>query len=783
MRKNDISFTDLSTPGAGNITAWTWNFGNGRPDSVINNNFPFNYRYDTAKNYIVKLSLLTNKGCRNATPFTKAITVNPLPKPGFISPEVCLTDASAQFVDTSSIASGTITNWAWNFGDPGSGVNNNFIGLNAQHRYNSIGLYTATLTVTSNSGCIDSLHQSFTVNGDIPRANFFPQASPNFCANDSVAIKDSSTVNFGNVTRVEIYWDIVNAPGVKDVDDLPAFGKVYKHKYVNFQNPLSQDFFVRYKSYSGASCVDSITKRITVHAAPKVQFNNVVPVCLDAVSYQLTEASEVGGVPGTGVFTGTGISNTGLFQPSVSGVGAFSILFTYTSTFGCVDTISNNISVLAPAIANFGFSKPACEKNSITFTDSSSIPATSGTIIRWSWNFGDATPVVNNNSAAAVSHTFAAYNSYTVTLTITTSNGCKVSKQKTVAVNPLPVTGFKFPASVCLPNASVAFTDTSSIADGTENSFTYAWRFGDTGAGNNTSVSKNPTHIYSGTGPYNVTLTCTSGAGCKDSTTIAVNTIHPQPTAKFTSDSVSICETQAVKFSDNSDGADGTVNKWLWNFDNANSSSLQFPPSQTYNTAKLYSIELQVENTFGCRDTATKSFTVFANPVINAGRDTVLLEGGEITLNATASGNGLQYLWTADRPGNFLNSNRVLRPVLKGITDDITYELLVVATGGCFRTDVVFIELLKAPVVPNTFTPNGDNINDRWIIQYLESYPGAMIKVFNRDGQAVYESRGYNPIGWDGKYKGKALPFGTYYYIIEPGSGRKAITGYVTLVY
>lgn len=781
--KNNITITDVSSPGAGNITNWTWNFGNGRPDSVITVGGPFTYRYDTTGSYTISLGLVTNKGCATVTLFTKTIQVNPLPKPGFISPEVCLTDASAQFVDTSSIAApATINNWSWNFGDPASGANNIFNGFNGQHRYNSTGFYTATLTTTSNNGCIDSVKQTFTVNGDVPRANFTTLAAANLCANDTVFIQDGSTVNFGNVTKVEIYWDNTGAPAVKEVDDLPVPGKIYSHLYPDFQNPLTKDFNIRYLAYSGGTCVNEMTRVVTVHAAPKVQFNTVSPVCLDAISYQLTEASETGGVPGTGVFTGPGVSSSGLFTPSVTGVGTFRILYTYTSTFGCVDTISNTVTVLAPAVANFGFSKPACEKNLITFTDSSSIPSSSGTIANWSWDFGDGTPVVNSSTSAPITHTYQAFNSnYNVTLTITTSNGCKVSRQKTVAVNPLPQPRFTFPTSACLPNAAVTFTDASTIADGTENSFTYSWRFDDPASGgSNTSVSKNPTHTYTADGIYRVTMICTSGAGCKDSITIPMDIIHPQPTADFTSDSTSICETQSVKFGDNSTGADGTVNKWTWDFDNGSASELQFPPSQTYNTAKVYNIQLQVENTLGCKDTATKQFTVFANPVMTAGRDTVLLEGGEITLNAAASGNGLQFLWT---PNLYLSNNKVLRPVLKGMPEDMTYTLLVVAQGGCWREDDVFVKLLKAPVIPNTFTPNDDGINDTWRILYLESYPECRIRVFNRDGQAIYESLGYKVPGWDGKYNGKKLPFGTYYYVIEPGSGRKPITGYVTLVY
>ena len=82
---------------------------------------------------------------------------------------------------------------------------------------------------------------------------------------------------------------------------------------------------------------------------------------------------------------------------------------------------------------------------------------------------------------------------------------------------------------------------------------------------------------------------------------------------------------------------------------------------------------------------------------------------------------------------------------------------------------------------PNTFTPNGDGINEVWIIEYLDTYPDNRVQVFTRTGQLVFESKGYKT-PWDGKFNGKPLPFDTYYYIVEPESGRKPITGYVTIV-
>jgi gliding motility-associated-like protein len=96
-------------------------------------------------------------------------------------------------------------------------------------------------------------------------------------------------------------------------------------------------------------------------------------------------------------------------------------------------------------------------------------------------------------------------------------------------------------------------------------------------------------------------------------------------------------------------------------------------------------------------------------------------------------------------------------------------------------SDTVFVKVLKSPLVPNAFSPNGDGINDTWRIQYLESYPGASIEVFNRYGQKVFISTGYD-VEWDGYFNGSLLPIGTYYYIINPKNGRKTITGSVSII-
>ncbi len=241
-------------------------------------------------------------------------------------------------------------------------------------------------------------------------------------------------------------------------------------------------------------------------------------ICYDAAPYQIPPAiaREIGGVPGNGVFTGPGVSLTGLFSPAVAGPGTHRILYTFTSTAGgCIDTASNTITVWDTASAKIDVQPLACELNAISFTSTNStIPAGNGSITGWTWNFGDpASGIANTSIAQNPSHLFTGWGNYIVTLFVTTSNGCKSTvRTRTVFVNPQPKPNFSTPASSCLPNASVSFSNLSTIADGTQASFVYLWNFGDPGSGpNNTSTLQNPSHVYTSTGPFNVNLQITSG--------------------------------------------------------------------------------------------------------------------------------------------------------------------------------------------------------------------------------------------------------------------------------
>jgi len=287
-----INFTDISVPNSGIVNSWTWDFGDLTNSSAQNPS----HTYATAGAYNVTLSVTTDKGCTSNPIVTKTVTVSINPKAGFMVPEVCINDVSAVFTDTSSISSGSINGWQWIFGDPASGVNNTSTTQHGTHLYTTTGSYTVTHIAFSSTGCSDTVQHTIFINGANPVSDFTISNANLLCANDSVAISNISTVNPGTITKVEIYWDNVGAPGVFDIDNVPTFGKVYKHLYPNFQTPLTRTFTIRFRAFSGTLCVNDKLQTITVKAAPIVQFSNIRYASLDATPVQITQASQIGHV-------------------------------------------------------------------------------------------------------------------------------------------------------------------------------------------------------------------------------------------------------------------------------------------------------------------------------------------------------------------------------------------------------------------------------------------------------------------------------------------------------
>jgi gliding motility-associated-like protein len=194
-----------------------------------------------------------------------------------------------------------------------------------------------------------------------------------------------------------------------------------------------------------------------------------------------------------------------------------------------------------------------------------------------------------------------------------------------------------------------------------------------------------------------------------------------------------------------------------------------------YNTAGTYSITLSG----GVADNYTFSFVsgqltvlplpsgVIAQVPVGPGIVNTPNVNSGMQLDAPAAA-GYSYTWsTGESTASIL------------VRSSGTYSVLVTSADGCstrFSTAVKQLTL----IIPNIFSPNGDGIHDRWVIENLENYPGNVVQVYNRYGQMVYKVSNF--ISWDGKVNGADMPVGTYYYIIDPKNGQKPVTGYIDII-
>ena len=113
-----------------------------------------------------------------------------------------------------------------------------------------------------------------------------------------------------------------------------------------------------------------------------------------------------------------------------------------------------------------------------------------------------------------------------------------------------------------------------------------------------------------------------------------------------------------------------------------------------------------------------------------------------------------------------------------------TYTLTAQSTESCTSTTTVTINVRDDYKfdATNILTPNGDGINDRWVIKNIDMYPLNTVKIFNRAGRLVYTKTGYNN-EWDGTTNGTVLPEDTYYYIVDLGVAGKTNKGFITLLH
>jgi gliding motility-associated-like protein len=431
-----------------------------------------------------------------------------------------------------------------------------------------------------------------------------------------------------------------------------------------------------------SGCTGNTTQTVVVNENPTAAFS-VTPACPGSnIIINNTSAIGSGTINFNWMMTGASPASSTQTNPVVqySGGGTYTIDLVVTSDQGCISTVSEVVNIPYMPVPNFSFTEE-CFGTANSFTDLSTV--TNGTIVAWTWIWGDGNPVGNTQNPT---HLYGAPGQYQVTLVPTTDAGC------TGPTITLPVNVFTNPtASFTVQN--ICLGQNITVNNTSVNGVNYQWDFGD----GNTSNLQNPTHTYNSANAYTISLIVSSGSGCSDTTTqtVTVNEV-PQVNFSFTNE----CINNPITFTDLSTVVNGTINQWQWDFGDGNNSISQNPIHQ-YNNPNSYNVSLTVTSDQNCSSTLTQQVTAYPLPLVQFSANNVCLGAPTLFQNqsSVSSGNLTNYVWDFGDGNNSLQNSPQ-----HTYANDGTYTVTLVVSTDNNCVDSVTQNVIVNPVPVINFT-------------------------------------------------------------------------------
>jgi gliding motility-associated-like protein len=832
-----VTFNDLSVASQGVINNWNWNFGDASTNSLQQHP---SHIYSTPGTYSVTLFVSSSNGCADTA--VHLVNVNALPNPNFNVANSCFGTQSV-FNNSSSIPSGSISNWMWDIDGNGTV---DYTNQNITHNYPAAGTYTVNLTASSNANCIKTFSSTVTIH-PLPTINI---SGNNVCLNAVTQFINNSSITNGN--QITSYnWNFGNSTSSSQTSPQVIYTS-------------SGNYMVTLSATSNNNCLNSGSTIIQVHPNPVPLFSTA-NVCHGNTNMFNNQSTISGGNITNWMWDVNGDGNTDSTSANPTFVypnpGTYSVSLTAISNYNCIKTYTSTVMVHPRPAINFTANN-TCLGSATSFTNNSTI-GFNNVITNYHWNFGSGNMTTTGQNPWII---YPNYGNYVVNLTATSNFNCTSTGSMQVSVYANP--NANFIASTTCHNQATQFTNQSNIAVG--NISKYRWDFDSDNTWDD-STNVNATYIYPAFGTMNAKLEAISNNNCRSQKTNVV-IVHGNPTADFSVNSV--CLGDNTNFQNLSASPDGTITSYQWDFNGDNViDNVSQSPVHNYATNGVYLAKLEVQTQYGCTNVKSKSVYVNAKPVaqftanktngcpslcvpfannsyITAGtivtyqwlfgdnsdpnyvkNPTHCYESGIYSVNlkcvsdsgciSTFNSPALVNVYPSPTAGFNVDPEEIdeFQPIVNvqntstgasavsytfdfGLvynTANFTHTLnlngpgqvllmqIATNTYGCKDTALKLIEIRPGFVIylPNAFTPNGDNLNDGFGAKGvgIESF---QLQVYDRWGHLIFESNDINDY-WQGNAKGSSEPIedGVYVWkakVKDVFHKHHDLTGHVTVI-
>ncbi len=620
------------------ISAYTWNFGDGGTDNTAHPTHVFN----TAGQFDISLQFQTVGGCAG-TAILQTVRTYAKPAAAFsaASTEICGNTPVAFTNETV----GAAYNWLWDFGD---GVTSTEFA--ASHQYMQAGAYTVQL-IAGNQACADTIVRQQYIHVTPP----FPVIRKTFTQDCSqpgmVGLSQDAALN----QATQLTWDYGDGHTQQVAPTEETTSHVYTH------SGLYRIYLIAVNG--GCTVRDSIDVPVLLPQAPKLsadlsavcgtgQLHITIseldpnPGVTNGNQYTIAGWEYADGTPFTPVYENTdqpfGTSYTTAISGLQNGKQGIRAIIQMNSYPGC--TYRTNLLPLdiRGPLPQLGFDRNnICYETPIRFKDLSQ-PRNNIAIHQWTVDFGDGhdTSFSSLPTGGIFEHQYAAPGSYPTILTVTDAEGCSASTPVIAANNAIargPLAAFDYNPSPVFPNTTVNFINQSN---GASSSPTYQWHFSSGGDYNQFTP---PAKFYGSLGSTDtIRLIAFDPAGCRDTVTkiIVVKDVAASFTYETSYVSNSSCPPAVVRFTNTSQNAE-YVN---WDFGDGGTAMAQDFPTHTYYKPGVYKVIIYAYSASGSVDTM-QSAIIIKGPYGTLKADTLsgCLEQ-TVTLTAQVN-NSISYTW------------------------------------------------------------------------------------------------------------------------------------------